>query len=40
MSPSTFSPDRVAFRAMLATLAAKTSTKIPELNGRVLRRNS
>ena len=35
MSPSTFSPDRVAFRAMLATLAAKTSTKIPELNGRV-----
>ena len=34
MAP-TFSPDRQAFREVLATLAAKTKTKIPELNGRV-----
>jgi hypothetical protein len=35
MTSSTFSPDRQAFRATLATLAEKTKTKIPELNGRV-----
>jgi len=35
MSTRTFTPDREAFREMLATLAAKTKTKIPELNGRV-----
>jgi hypothetical protein len=35
MTTSTFPPDREAFRQMLATLAAKTKTKIPELNGRV-----
>jgi hypothetical protein len=32
---ATFSPDRQAFRELLATLAAKTKTKIPALNGRV-----
>ena len=37
MTTSTFAPDREAFRAMLATLATKTKTKIPELNGRVER---
>ena len=35
MHTATFSPDRQAFREMLATLAAKTLTKIPALNGRV-----
>ena len=35
MSTPTLSPDRVAFRETLATLAAKTKTKIPALNGRV-----
>ena len=35
MHTATFSPDRHAFREMLATLAAKTLTKIPALNGRV-----
>jgi hypothetical protein len=35
MATSTFSPDRQAFREMLATLAAKTKIKIPALNGRV-----
>ena len=35
MNAATFPPDRAAFREMLATLAAKTKTKIPELNGRV-----
>jgi hypothetical protein len=34
MAP-TLTPDRAAWREMLATLAAKTKTKIPELNGRV-----
>ena len=40
MTTSAFSPERATFREMLATLAAKTKTKMPELNGRVLRRNS
>ena len=35
MITSTFAPDRQAFRELLATLAAKTKTKIPALNGRV-----
>jgi hypothetical protein len=35
MTTTTFTADRQAFRAMLATLAEKTKTKIPELNGRV-----
>jgi len=35
MTTRTSTPDREAFREMLATLAAKTKTKIPELNGRV-----
>jgi hypothetical protein len=35
MTTATFSPDREAFRAMLATLADKTKAKIPALNGRV-----
>jgi hypothetical protein len=35
MKTTTFAPDRQAFREMLATLAAKTLTKIPALNGRV-----
>jgi hypothetical protein len=35
MSTSTFSADRQAFRETLATLATKTLTKIPALNGRV-----
>jgi hypothetical protein len=30
-----FSPERQVFRETLATLAAKTLTKIPALNGRV-----
>lgn len=30
-----FTPERAAWREMLATLAAKTKAKIPELNGRV-----
>jgi hypothetical protein len=32
---STLTPDRQAFRELLASLAAKTKTKIPALNGRV-----
>jgi hypothetical protein len=35
MTTLTFTPDRQAFREQLATLAAKTLTKIPALNGRV-----
>src|SRR5262249_18403507 len=35
MSTSPFSPDRAAFRATLAQLAAKTQSKLPQLNGRV-----
>ena len=35
MAPPTLTPERQAFREMLAALAAKTKARIPALNGRV-----
>ena len=35
MTSAPFTPDREMFRQTLATLGAKTKSKIPELNGRV-----
>jgi hypothetical protein len=35
MSPTTFTPDRQRFRAVLAELADKARTTLPECNGRV-----
>jgi len=37
MSTST---DRQTFRALIAEIAAKAKAKLPECNGRVVRRNS
>jgi hypothetical protein len=40
MAPCTLSPDRATWRKAVAAIAEKAKAKLPECNGRVLRRNS